>query len=297
MLTRAEWNNVAGGGRSVNPSPAMSPDEWEVVAEHLDGADGDTWRGILRGVCRAARDGVERAAAATEAARGARINLRALASRVELLQWVEEQRCAELVHYDRLVTVAVESGSLSVLKWGVQSRGWQLDLWDICESATRAGQLALLLWAKEEWMQEQRCCLERNICREAAAGGQLAVLQAAVEQGYPLDGEEWTEAARGGHVGVLEWLMEQGCRFDEDFPPWREAAEEGQLAVLRWAAEQGFTFDACICARAAIGGQLEVLQWLREQGTEWDAETCQGAAMGGHLEMLQWARQHGYPSD
>eukprot|EP00873_Tetraselmis_striata_P002281 jgi/Tetstr1/422545/TSEL_013353.t1 len=168
MLTRAEWNNVAGGGRSVNPSPALSPDEWEVVAEHLDGADGDTWRGILRGVCRAARDGVERAAAATEAGRGARINLRALASRVELLQWVEEQRCAQLVHNDRLVTVAVESGSLSVLKW----------------EAARGGHVGVL-----EWLMEQGCRFDEDFppWREAAEEGQLAVLRWAAEQGFTFD--------------------------------------------------------------------------------------------------------------
>eukprot|EP00873_Tetraselmis_striata_P002278 jgi/Tetstr1/422542/TSEL_013350.t1 len=120
VLTRAEWKNEAGGGPNVNLSPDLLPDEWEVVAEHLDGADGDTWRGILRGVCRAARDGE------------GRINLCVLASRVELLQWVEEQPFADLEDCDRLVTVAMESGSLSVLKWGVQSRDWQLDLWDIC---------------------------------------------------------------------------------------------------------------------------------------------------------------------
>lgn len=48
-----------------NECATLSADEWEVVADQLLCEDGGrTWCGILRGVCHAARDGVERTAAA-----------------------------------------------------------------------------------------------------------------------------------------------------------------------------------------------------------------------------------------
>eukprot|EP00873_Tetraselmis_striata_P003857 jgi/Tetstr1/424121/TSEL_014730.t1 len=46
----------------------LSADEWEVAAEQLCGADGGCWRGLLRGVCLAACDGVDRAALALRGA-------------------------------------------------------------------------------------------------------------------------------------------------------------------------------------------------------------------------------------
>lgn len=65
VLMRAMRKRAAGLGCAE-----LSADDWEVVAEHLRGDDGNTWRGLLQAVCRAAREGVHRATAAVHDGEG-----------------------------------------------------------------------------------------------------------------------------------------------------------------------------------------------------------------------------------
>eukprot|EP00873_Tetraselmis_striata_P014015 jgi/Tetstr1/434279/TSEL_023386.t1 len=158
VLTRSMRTRAAGSGCAE-----LSADEWELVAEQLRGADGGSWRGVLRGVCRAARNGLKRAAAAAEGGttggrrqsieaggfRSGRILLRDLTSRVELLQWAVEQGCA-LVDDGYVVNEALAGGRLEVLQWGVQSRGWALPrentaVYTSCLAA-KNGHLEVLKW-------------------------------------------------------------------------------------------------------------------------------------------------------
>mmetsp|Transcript_44091 Transcript_44091/g.114212 ORF Transcript_44091/g.114212 Transcript_44091/m.114212 type:complete len:170 (+) Transcript_44091:192-701(+) len=64
---------------AVGVRPALSSDEWEAVAEQLIGAEDGTWRGVLRCVCRASRDGVDGATATVQG--GRRMDPRVLAAR------------------------------------------------------------------------------------------------------------------------------------------------------------------------------------------------------------------------
>mmetsp|Transcript_10942 Transcript_10942/g.27521 ORF Transcript_10942/g.27521 Transcript_10942/m.27521 type:complete len:195 (-) Transcript_10942:501-1085(-) len=186
---------------------ALSPDEWKVVAEHLCVADGGSWHGVLRGVCRASCVGVQRARE-VDAAKGSgrrRMDPRVFTSRVELLRWAVEQGCA-LMDDERVVRAAVVDGGLGVLQWGVQSRGWDLPkqhhkttCW-----AAEAGQLEVLQWARE-----QGCPWDDATCLEAARSGNLSVLQWARTQGCPWDAYRclW-EAYVMWHVDVVGWMLD-----------------------------------------------------------------------------------------
>eukprot|EP00873_Tetraselmis_striata_P039012 jgi/Tetstr1/459276/TSEL_004676.t1 len=126
---------------------ALLADEWTAVATQLQGAAGDSsWCGVLRGVCRAARDGAS--GEALEAGRR-RMDPRVFTSRVELMEWAAEQGC-QLLDRQEVVKAAVEGGSLAVLKWGVDSRGWVLPANKACEWAAESGHLEVLRWAREQ---------------------------------------------------------------------------------------------------------------------------------------------------
>ena len=53
------------------------------------------------------------------------------------------------------------------------------------------------------------------ICRCAAWGGHLEVLQWARENDCPWDEETCARAAIGGHLEVLQWARAKGCPWDE----------------------------------------------------------------------------------
>eukprot|EP00873_Tetraselmis_striata_P038595 jgi/Tetstr1/458859/TSEL_004368.t1 len=319
VATRSMRSRAASGGCAD-----LSSDGWQVVAECLHGGEGDTWRGMLRCVCRAARDGVDLAVAAPTANHARVLDPRVLTSRVQLLQWAVDQGCRWVD--DLWVRLAAEEHtSVRVLQWGAQSRGWALRLLDVCEMATLAGDVAVLQWARDAWLSEQSRRLNKDTCRLAAAAGQLATLQWARAQGCPWDETTCHKAAGGGHLELLRWALEHGCPFGADAwslaaagghlhvlqwlleqgyemggvttSPWAEAAQQGRIAVLQWAVEHGFELHHDTCTFAAANGQLEVLQWLRQRDFDWDAATCSAAARHGRLEVLQWVRERGCPWD
>jgi hypothetical protein len=109
----------------------------------------------------------------------------------------------------------------------------------------------------------KHCNMRRgvNICENAAAFGQLAVLQWARANGCEWNAWTCIYAATGGHLGMLQWALANGC-------PWNwyacsAAARNGHLEVLRWACANGCEWDAQKCFREAARFPL-VQQWIRE---------------------------------
>ena len=96
-------------------------------------------------------------------------------------------------------------------------------------------------------------------------------------------------AAWGGHLEVLQWARENDCPWDEETCAF--AAYGGHLEVLKWARENDCPWNWETCANAAEYGHLEVLQWARENGCPWNIEAVRAnATNGSHLEMLEWLR-------
>ena len=78
---------------------------------------------------------------------------------------------------------------------------------------------------------------KHDLCRLAAGGGHLEVLQWARAHGCPWDHHTCTAAARNGHLEVLQWARAQGCDWDEQ--TCLEAEEGAHFEVLEWARAQG----------------------------------------------------------
>ena len=55
------------------------------------------------------------------------------------------------------------------------------------------------------------CPRNRWMCRMAAKGGHLEVLQWARTNGCPWDTRTCSRAAEGGHLEVLQWARSNGC--------------------------------------------------------------------------------------
>ena len=92
-------------------------------------------------------------------------------------------------------------------------------------------------------------------------------------------------AAGGGHLAVLQWARAEGLPWDERTTEC--AAANGHLAVLQWVRAQGCPSDGKTCSHAAHSGHLAVLQWARAQGCPWNEKTCSAAAGNGHLAVVQ----------
>ena len=110
--------------------------------------------------------------------------------------------------------------------------------------------------------------VEEMTVGRAAELGYLDTLKHKREKDRISDFCDWFHvcraAARGGHLEVLQWACANGCPWDV----WtcRYVTCYGHLEVLQWARANGAPWDAETCAVAAEYGQLEVLQWLRANG-------------------------------
>ena len=171
------------------------------------------------------------------------------------------------------VLLAAARGDLEMLPWA-RERGCP---WHslTCDAALKSGHLMVLKWALSHGC---RWSEEGDLCRDAAATGNLQRLMLAREYDCPWDESTCACAAGNGHLMLLRWAREHGCL-------WREDLDDAEDP------------DMDCCELAALGGHLEVLKWLREHECPWNEDMCEAAAVGGHLEVLKWVREWGCPWD
>ena len=223
-----------------------------------------------------------------------------------------------------LVNYAAFQGSVEILRWLIEEKGWELNV-DTGEWAGWGGNVKVLEnlggrgyefdenacygagkgghWKALKFLRglDPPCPWDVRTCLGAASGGHLDALKWLRSQDPPCPWNERTcsRAAGRGHLEVLQWAR------DQDPPcPWNEttcyeAAKGGHLEVLKWARSQDppCPWNEWTCSWAAEEGRLEVLKWLRSQDPPcpWNERTCREAAREGHLDILKWARDQDPP--
>ena len=196
------------------------------------------------------------------------------------------------VYEGSLLHYAAFQGSVEILRWLMEEKGWKLTL-ETGEWAGMGGSIEVL-----EYVRERGCKFDEYTCQGAAMGGHLEALKFLRGLDPPCPWNEWTctDAAMEGQLQVLKWLRSQ------DPPcPWDDgtcilAAQEGHLEVLKWARSQNppCRLPESTCSYAAKGGQLEVLKWLRaeEPPCPWSRSDCRKAAVrSDHQHIVDWIDQ------
>ena len=208
---------------------------------------------------------------------------------------VGSKRVKGAVYEGHLLEYAVYQGSVEILRWLVEEKGWEMNGnpgW----MAGKGGSVEVLAFLRGKGYE-----LNEGACQGAATGGSLEALKflRGLDPPCPWDELTCASAAVEGQIEVLKWLRAQDppCPWDEQTCSW--AAQRGRLDVLKWVRDQDppCLWDWGTCASAANGGHLEVLKWLRAQDPPcpWDLRTCSNAAMNGHLEVLKFARSQSPP--
>ena len=231
-----------------------------------------------------------------------------------------------------LLNYAAFQGSVEILRWLMEEKGWKLNR-DTGWWAATGGSVKVLEYLRRKGykfittLHGERSCLHINcaasgghleaveyfrrqdpdspadecICDWAAREGRLEVLKCARTQDPPCP---WTErtlflAAKGGHLEILKFARGQDPPCPWDVRTCIYAAREGHLEILKWARGQDppCPWEDDICTSAAERGHLDVLMWLRDQDPPcpWDTDTTLGAAAEGHLEVLQWLLEQDRP--
>ncbi|KAL6067975.1 Ankyrin repeat domain containing protein [Balamuthia mandrillaris] len=142
----------------------------------------------------------------------------------------------------------------------------------ILEGAVKAGHLHVL----QEWEMlsgaASRCI---HLCRRAAAGGHLQVLQWLREKKSPWDEATTAAAAKGGHLEVLKWAWQNGCPWDEGL--LQAAAKNDHLETFVWVLEVGCLPTKNMNLSLSENGN-RVKKWLERNGY-----TISNAGPGGSV--------------
>ena len=187
----------------------------------------------------------------------------------EVMPGFESSWCARVkgaVYEGDLVNYAAFQGSVEILRWLMEEKGWELN---------------------------------RHTGWWAGHGGSVEILEYLRERGYEFDGDACTGAASEGHLEALKFLrgLDPPCRWDE----LTAEASVGHLDVLKWARSQDppCPWGAWVCAVAASYGLLDVLKWLRAQKPHcpWSRSQCRLEASGHHQHVIDWIDQQEDDSD
>jgi hypothetical protein len=126
------------------------------------------------------------------------------------VQWVLSETTLSPVDGEYAVTVAAESGSVDLVRWFVEEKGFVVN--DEPPSvAASAGHLDVL-----RWLHARVGCSLHPLMSDAVCTGQLHVLEWLVEQGCALTEETLYEAARTSTATTVAWLLDRGCPYVQE---------------------------------------------------------------------------------
>lgn len=141
--------------------------------------------------------------------------------------------------------------------------------------------------------RDRPCSRLPGTCADAAAKGELSVLQVIPEPTAPVLPARPSAGLSSGGPSFLSLVL--GKQLVSMGPDLR--LQLPALIVLnslsQWLRTKGCDWDSETCAAAARSGHFDVLSWAATNGCPWGATTCAAAAGRGDLPMLQWLRAHG----
>ncbi|WZN66382.1 putative ankyrin repeat protein [Chloropicon roscoffensis] len=146
------------------------------------------------------------------------------------------------VYEGDLVNYAIVQGSVEILRWLVEEKGYKLN---------------------------------QRVDELAGQGGSIEVLEYLVKKGYKFIGKACEWAARGGHLESLKYLrgLDPPCPWDELACCY--AAGGGQLEALKWLRDQD---PPCPWSRrdcradASHNDHQHIVKWINQREDETDVE-------------------------
>ena len=162
---------------------------------------------------------------------------------------------------------------------------------DLLNYALFQGSVEILGWLMEEKGWE----LKEQIDWWAGTSGSVEVFEFLRGRGYEFGRPAFVGAAEGGRLEALKFLrgLDPPCPWD-----WTctYAARQGQLDIVKWlrSQEPPCPWGEATSLFAAENGRLEVLKWLRAQNPPcpWRRSACREEAWeNDHQHIVKWIDQ------
>ena len=152
------------------------------------------------------------------------------------------ERVEGAVYEGDLVNYAAFQGSVEILRWLVEEKGWELN-------------------RETDWFVGQ--------------GGSVEVMEYLVDRGHEFTSGAGCGVAKGGHLEALKFLrgLDPPCPWYDNTCCW--AAREGHLEILKWLRDED---PPCPWSKSQIRweasyqGHQHVIDWIDQREDESDVE-------------------------
>ncbi|KXZ48297.1 hypothetical protein GPECTOR_29g72 [Gonium pectorale] len=216
-------------------------------------------------------------------------------------EWLEAQGCPRVQWASEVAVGLPDDGeALDRLIW-LLGRGYPAAA-GLVSRAALYGNMVVLQYLLARMPMLGDAHAEAELVEAAAAGGQLAMLQALHAAGLPLHRHVQAAAgpaARGGHVHVQTWLLEAlgPAAVVRSGGLVTAAVESGSMELLAWLRHHGCHCDCGAYTSAAEAGWEAALEWLAEQGCPMPAsgQPYVAACRNGDLATATCLRRLGVP--
>jgi len=200
--------------------------------------------------------------------------------------WLSRLVCRKFLRCRAYERATLESAVTSVERCGFAIR--------LGMPRNRAAPAAARIGRLDVVKRHMRSASRVHVLRAAAAAGHVDVIELMCLDGYPLTKHARMDAAAHGQLGVLEWARRKRYNLSDAIT---EAAARGQLGVLEWAHGNNVAHNRYkVSHAAALTGGLAALQLaVSLLGCQLDLEHSNNAAARGDVAMLGWLRAHGCP--
>lgn len=160
--------------------------------------------------------------------------------RLDVLRYLYESGCP----WDEYVCrAAAAQGHVHCLRYAHEN-GCPLSIATFCVITWRGKSLDCLRYLYDHDCPRARPPFET--CRDIAAGGNVAMMRYARDQGQQWDAYACVLAASNGHLDMLCYMHEHGCPWDERTT--LAAERYGEPGCLRYALEHGCPVHECTMA-------------------------------------------------
>ncbi|EFA83675.1 hypothetical protein PPL_02741 [Heterostelium album PN500] len=184
-------------------------------------------------------------------------------------------------------------GRIDLIQWLAENRGHELSKSDMMKYAVLGGHLQTVEYLLAEHKQLQRPKNDEYMKIASLPGKPFAIFKLLREHKFTLPNRMLETAAKTGNLEVLHLLSDdKDVRWES---PMDAAIEGGQLNVVKWMNEKypNEKLSPRRIEEAAKRGHLEMLKWIYENRTErCESDVMDDVVKNGFFETLKWLDQN-----
>jgi hypothetical protein len=185
-------------------------------------------------------------------------------------------------------------GYATLLEW-YRKIGCKHESYRFCAQLARGGHLTLL---KKYKKYMNKCWISDGVCRNAARGNHVAILEWTVEQGFYIENIIISVGCRKGLIDVMKFVKKQNRKFEFTTAHATLLILSGKLEAVKWMHKHSdYMVTQSSLNKAAFYGHLDIFAFLLKKGDRSAGTELYYAAEAGRMNIIEFCLTKDYVLD